>query len=303
MHGRGILGTRARAVNGEVRPRGSRSRSSRDAGMRIEEESPRPAGREANANARSAGDAASAPDRGAIREPEGPCGQVEPVVRAGEPERARDVSWPLGERVIGKRRSAAGPHLLEALDRLERAHQDRGGGARRLGDEIQAVVHAVGEVDVGPPRHAEHDGVARGPSTMGMARGITPAAIRLDFDDASGDTALGTLEDEEAPERRARHRGAMPRVERARQRTPQGWLRAAGPPARRSLRRAPAQCATASPTPRRRSGSMNSARISSSRFSVRASNRTTSTGCVFDARTRPHPSPNSTRAPSMSITR
>ena len=34
-----------------------------------------------------------------------------------------------------------------------------------------------------------------------------------------------------------------------------------------------------------------------------ASNRITSTGCVFDARTRPQPSGNSTRTPSTSTTR
>jgi hypothetical protein len=45
------------------------------------------------------------------------------------------------------------------------------------------------------------------------------------------------------------------------------------------------------------------ARISASRASVRASKRTTSTGWVLDARTRPQPSPNSTRMPSMSMMR
>jgi hypothetical protein len=33
-----------------------------------------------------------------------------------------------------------------------------------------------------------------------------------------------------------------------------------------------------------------------------ASKRTTSTGCVFDARTRPQPSPNLMRRPSIAIT-
>ena len=38
------------------------------------------------------------------------------------------------------------------------------------------------------------------------------------------------------------------------------------------------------------------------RSGVSASHRITSTGCVFDARISPHPSPNSTRAPSTSTT-
>ena len=59
---------------------------------------------------------------------------------------------------------ARGACRIRALERLDGADQDGGRASGRLGDDVEAVVHAVDKVHVGDARRPEHDPVpGRGP--------------------------------------------------------------------------------------------------------------------------------------------
>ena len=73
-------------------------------------------------------------------------------------------------------------HCGYTLGRLDRADEDGAGASLPLADEIQAPVNAVGAVDVGVTRRAEHYGVALGAAAEAMRGGIG-VMIGLDLDD------------------------------------------------------------------------------------------------------------------------
>ena len=68
---------------------------------------------------------------------------------------------------------------------LDRADEDRRRPSLGLGHDVQAVVHPVDKVHVGPARGPVHDGVARGPPEARVRRAIVLADVRLDLDDPS----------------------------------------------------------------------------------------------------------------------
>ena len=57
----------------------------------------------------------------------------------------------------------------------------------RLAGDVQAVVHAVDEVDVGEARRSEENGIAGGLADVGMGSGIVEPEIGFDLDDAAGE--------------------------------------------------------------------------------------------------------------------
>ena len=65
--------------------------------------------------------------------------------------------------------------------------QQHGGGLTlRLGDEVQAAVHAVNEIDIGVARRAEHGGVAGGlVVAVGVGGLVDGAHVGLGFRDAA----------------------------------------------------------------------------------------------------------------------
>src|SRR5262245_30341052 len=79
------LSTANWGASGAARRRGG------NAGMAAEEEPPGSPGRAADADAGPAPDRPAGPLGGAIRDPERPAREVEPVVLAGEPERPREI--------------------------------------------------------------------------------------------------------------------------------------------------------------------------------------------------------------------
>ena len=84
------------------------------------------------------------------------------------------------------------PHQLEALDRLERAHQHAGALAVGFTRQIEAVRCAVYEVDVCAMRRPKQRCVARRLSNVGVTRGIA-RKVRFGFDDSSRDESVATL--------------------------------------------------------------------------------------------------------------
>ena len=82
-----------------------------------------------------------------------------------------------------------GTHLAQTLDGLDGADEQRGRSRRGLGDDVQAVVHAVDKVHVGDARRPEHDPVARGRAHAGVRCTIVPADVSLDLHDPAGSRA------------------------------------------------------------------------------------------------------------------
>jgi len=76
-------------------------------------------------------------------------------------------------------------HFLCAEERFERAEEDRSGLAFRLTGNIQAVVIAVDEIDVGVAGWAEENGGAGGIASSGVGGGIGFSEIGLNLDDAA----------------------------------------------------------------------------------------------------------------------
>ena len=78
-------------------------------------------------------------------------------------------------RVGGDGEAAEAGHRCRGLDGLEGADEDAAGLALGLAGEVQAVVHAVDEVDVGEAGRAEEDGVAGGLADEAVGGGVGEA--------------------------------------------------------------------------------------------------------------------------------
>jgi hypothetical protein len=76
-------------------------------------------------------------------------------------------------------------------ERLGGADEHRGGSVGIAADDVEAVVHAVGEVDVSDPGRAEHGTVAFGSLCVsGVGAGVFRPDVGLGLDDAKrGDAA------------------------------------------------------------------------------------------------------------------
>jgi hypothetical protein len=74
-----------------------------------------------------------------------------------------------------------------------------------VADDIAAVVHAVGEIDVQESRGFEHDLVALGRPAMGMRGRILCCSVCLHLDDASGAELSAGSGCKDEPEQAWRH--------------------------------------------------------------------------------------------------
>ena len=73
-----------------------------------------------------------------------------------------------------------------------------------MGGRVEAVVHAVDEVDVGAARWAEEGGVVGGEAAKGMRGGVGEAEVGLDLGDAAGEALAVEIADEELAEEGSR---------------------------------------------------------------------------------------------------
>src|SRR5439155_11996426 len=97
-------------------------------------------------------------------------------------ERTTEVAGSSGETEVGCGfyEPAALAHRGRAVDGRRGADQHRLGDVDAPGHDVQAVVHSVGEVDVGVAGRAVHDFVTRGAAPACRMTGeITRAAISL----------------------------------------------------------------------------------------------------------------------------
>jgi len=112
------------------------------------------------------------------------------VIRAGDGEGLAKFAWAAGEfgaRGAGCELAVQG-HFRLAEHGFEGADEDGAGQAFRLAGDVDAVVHAVDEVDIGVAGLAEHDGVAGRDAAEAVGCGVGDGAVRavvgFDLDDA-----------------------------------------------------------------------------------------------------------------------
>jgi hypothetical protein len=79
---------------------------------------------------------------------------------------------------------------LDPLDRFRRAQQHRAALSDSAGDDVHAVVHPVGEIDIQVTGLTEHHVVARCSPPEGVARRIV-RLVGLDLDDPGSNDASG----------------------------------------------------------------------------------------------------------------
>src|ERR1041385_4174707 len=82
-----------------------------------------------------------------VFDPDAIAQQIFAVERAVDTHRDAEFAWTTGEIVI-RMRVATLAHDLDAVNRLECAHEDRMGNVRDVADDIELVIHPVTEVDV-----------------------------------------------------------------------------------------------------------------------------------------------------------
>lgn len=124
--------------------------------------------------------------------------QRQSIARCGNSQCLTDPSRP-GAKQSHIGQAAAPAHEWQTGCWLERPDQDGAGRAGRLADEVQAPVNAIGAIDVGVARRAEHDRIAcRRPAKA--VRGRIGVMIRLDFDQPPADP----IEEERRPDQVAR---------------------------------------------------------------------------------------------------
>ena len=98
----------------------------------------------------------------------------------GDPTRPREQFWPLLD-------AAACLDLSEPHHGFAGADEYGGSFTSGARYEVEHVVHAIAEVDVGSASFLPHGRVARGSAVPGMARRILGAPIGLDFRNAHQD--------------------------------------------------------------------------------------------------------------------
>jgi hypothetical protein len=91
-------------------------------------------------------------------------------------------------------------HGLDAVDGGDGTDEDSAGLAGEMGGCVEAVVHAVDEVDVGAAGWAEEREVVGGEATVGVRGGVGEAEVGFDFGDATGEALAVEIADEELAE-------------------------------------------------------------------------------------------------------
>lgn len=121
--------------------------------------------------------------------------QVQPVMGPIESEGFAEVARAAAELLVADRPGqsgawarAIGSHGFDAVDRLQSTEEDRDGLIWLAADDVGAVVHAVGEVDIEGAGLGVHGLVAwRPPSSEGVRGAIVDAEVGLGLDDGGAE--------------------------------------------------------------------------------------------------------------------
>src|SRR5688572_9800260 len=123
-------------------------------------------------------------------EPDGRPVELVAVVGAGDAERGGQTGGPAAQRGIEKLflpDESARTHVVDTVQRLERADEHGGGKTPCVRHHIQTPVNAVNAVYVRDAGRAEHGFVARGAADAlgGMRCIVVRPYVRFGFDDAA----------------------------------------------------------------------------------------------------------------------
>jgi hypothetical protein len=91
-------------------------------------------------------------------------------------------------------------HGFEAVEGIEGADEDSSGFAGTMRGDVEAVVHAVDEVDIGVSGWAEEDCVVGSEAAGRVGCRVDEAEVGFDFDDAGGEAFALEVADEELAE-------------------------------------------------------------------------------------------------------
>lgn len=106
--------------------------------------------------------------------------------RLSDPARPREQFWPRLD-------AATRLNLSEPRHRFAGADEHGGSFTCRTRDEVEHVVQAVADVDVGSTAFLPHGRVTEGSAVPGMTRRIFGAPIGLDFRDAHQDFPMAEV--------------------------------------------------------------------------------------------------------------
>ena len=104
---------------------------------------------------------------------------------------------------------------IETAERLGGAQQHRLRLVDASGDDIQHVMHAVDQVDVGMTGRTEHDRRPRRPAAGGMTGEVVAAHVGLGLDEPGTQDAPADPPAEHLPEERHGHGFGIAGIERA----------------------------------------------------------------------------------------
>ena len=91
-------------------------------------------------------------------------------------------------------------HLIEPFNRLDRANEDAAGSPLRLRDEVEAMMDAVDEIDVGVAGRPKDDLGPRRQPGVAVSRLIVAAEVSFTLDDAASDGSSTDSMDDQSPE-------------------------------------------------------------------------------------------------------
>jgi hypothetical protein len=105
------------------------------------------------------------------------------IVLARDGQSLRQLAGTIGEAAIGTAPASSRTHFIEAAKRFERANQDGTRTAVVLGDDVQAFMHAIDEVDVRSTGGAEQNSCAFRETACGVRGQVIEPKISFGFDD------------------------------------------------------------------------------------------------------------------------
>src|SRR5579864_409127 len=126
---------------------------------------------------------------------------------------ARDVAAVVLQRDAQRARELAGSvgRASDSGTRLKGANQHATGGAFRLRHDVEAVMDAVNQVNIGVARRAEQDACAGRQAAVGVSGRIGGAQIGFGLDDAPGGLAMR----QDLAQQRASHLRRRARIKRS----------------------------------------------------------------------------------------
>src|SRR5215468_7922540 len=115
------------------------------------------------------------------------CKEIETVRAAVKPEGRGKPRGPTSEITILEYARPPRPSSVKPVNDGAGSQKDGGRHPDLAHGDVEAPMHAIGEIDVKVARGAEHDGVAHGTPAVGVRSGVVGTPVRLDFGEPDRD--------------------------------------------------------------------------------------------------------------------